>query len=141
VPGVASVPLVARLAAVIKVMGFHDCPGTGGLGVQRRHQVAERLAGSDAPPASPVITPGDGDIATLQPPLQPAQYKASLPQHAGPRPEGSRSPPRPAFGQVVPCGRAAPVGSDARVVVAGEDGAWMWRLCGPRPPVARTGCI
>jgi hypothetical protein len=90
--GIGSVPPVARLATVSKIMGFHDGPGAGGLGVQHRHQSAERLSRSDVPVAIPVVTPGIGDIAALEPPLQPAQLVIGkvLEQLDRVQPDGSR---------------------------------------------------
>src|ERR1039458_9243076 len=47
--GIRSVPPVARLANLSEVVGFNDGPGARRLGVQRRHQPVECLAGSDVP--------------------------------------------------------------------------------------------
>jgi hypothetical protein len=71
--GLGSVPPLAWLAGVSKVMGFHDGPAACGLGVQCCYQLAECLAGGDVPAAVPVVGPGVADVAAFEAPFQPAQ--------------------------------------------------------------------
>jgi maleylpyruvate isomerase len=68
-----TVPPVARLADVGKVVGFDERPSPCGLRVQCRYQLFERLIGSNVPAAIPVFGPRIADIAAFEAPLEPSQ--------------------------------------------------------------------
>ena len=67
-----SIPSVAGLTRVSQVVGLDDRPASGGLDVQRCGQLNNSLVGG-LPPSVLDVGPRPGDIASFEPPFQPAE--------------------------------------------------------------------
>jgi len=74
---VGAVPAGTWLADGVQVVGLNDRPAALALGSKRREELVGGLVRGDIPPPVAMVSPRVGDVASGEPPLQPAQLDES----------------------------------------------------------------